>query len=189
MNKELIVVDDFYSDPFTLREKAMNAEFRANIGSSYFMRSKPFIQLELVRNLETLFNRTLNLEDGNWDEKSVYNGSFYMLDPDKSPPKHIHHDQHEWVGVLSLDTTPPINRSVPDATLFWMHLRTGRSSAKDITKIDELSEEGNNFNRWMITDQVIHKFNRAIFYPGARFHSASIGSVSRINQLFSFSFK
>ena len=189
MQKNLIVVDDFYSEPFSIREKALAFDYYKNLGSAYFLRSKPYITLELISSIESLFGKTLDLEDGNWDASSVYNGSFYVLDSTKTPPSHIHHDQHDWVGVVSLDTTPAINKIVPDATCFWTHLRTGRSAAKTIKEIDPLSYEGNNLHSWQLTDQVVHAFNRAIFYPGERFHSAKIGSVARISQLFSFSFK
>lgn len=189
MNNSLIVVDDFYKDPFTVRELALKSTFESNKGSSYFMRTKAYLPFELIQNIEKIFGREIDLADGNWVENPQYNGTFYMLDPNKKPPEHIHHDQHEWVGVICLDTTPPMNKVVVDATCFWTHLSTGRDRAKDIKVVDSLSSQGNNLHAWHLEDVVAHKFNRAIIYPGARFHSARIGTYSRLNQLLAFSLR
>lgn len=189
MRKSVIVIDDFYRDPFTVRAKALNAEFVSDVGSSYFLRTKSFLSEELILNLESIFGKELNLEDGNWDGSSVYNGTFYALDPKKNVPSHIHHDMYEMVGVICLDTTPPANKTLQDATCFWSHLRTGRSEAKDYKVVDKLCNDGADLRLWNCEDVIVHKFNRAIIYPGARFHSARITSLTRLNQLLAFSFK
>jgi len=183
----LLVIEDFYSDPFRIRELAERVEYFHDHDSGYFHRSKSYLTFEVLAKLENLLGNEVIIDE-NWDKETTYNGSFYVVSPDKPLPQHVHHDQQDVIGILSLSTTPS-EENLGDGTCFWKHRRTGRIAAKDVKEIDPLSDDGNRLDKWVMTDFVGHRFNTIILYPGARFHSARIGKLDRLNQLFTFNVK
>ena len=181
---ELLIIDDFYEDPFKIRELAEKVEYFSDHDSGYFHRSKSHLTFEVLAKLEGAIDREIEI-DKNWDKDTTYNGSFYVISPNKPLPQHVHHDQHDMVGIVSLSTNFN-NDNLGDGTCFWRHKSTGKTKARTVLDVDPLSKDGDHLDRWIMTDFIGHKFNTLILYPGARFHSARIGKLDRLNQLFVF---
>lgn len=184
---DLMVVENFYDDPWKIREIAEKSEYFEDHDSGYFSRTKPYLSFGILNKLEKLCGMEIAI-DQNWESSSTYNGSFYITSPNKPLPQHVHHDMQHMVGIVCL-SSDYVNESLADGTCFWRHKATAKTKARSTLEVDPLSSQGKDLSRWVMTDFVSHKFNTLILYPGLRWHSARIGKLDRLNQLFVFNFK
>ena len=177
MRVNLIVVDDFYSNPDGVRQFALQQEF-ANRGSFPGLRTKSFLNdgtKDCIQNI--LYNAAGKITD--WNEQDGLSGSFEMeMARDRS---WIHTDHfNTWAGVLYLTPDAPLN----GGTAFYRHKKTGATRAHELK-----GYESQDITKWEVTDIVANRYNRLVLYHSDLFHNSlnyfgNTVETARLFQLF-----
>jgi hypothetical protein len=162
-----IIVDDFYSNPYEVREFALQQEFEV-IGNYPGYRTKPFPSENAKRMIGDIL-RPFAGEITKWETE--YTGCFqYTTAEDRS---WIHSDSYnEWAAVLYLTPDAPISAG----TGIFKHKESGMM--KWSHKMKELdppienpaSKYGIDYTKWEMVDRFGNLFNRLIIYRGTNFH-------------------
>jgi len=164
-----IVIDDFYVDPYRVREMALNEDFKVS-GNYPGIRTVPFLSDSVFNIIQSV----IQVAGGkilNWDD-SEYTGAFqYTISRDRS---WIHADETTmWAGVCYLTPNAPISAG----TGLFRHKETGLESApknidgsydKELMKL--VYRDSQDMTKWEMTDRVANKFNRLVLYRGDLFH-------------------
>jgi hypothetical protein len=177
MIDDLIVIDDFFDDPYSIRNIALNSQFYTigdyqkefdrdhNLGWKGY-RSNAISDIDAdIQNftIEKIFSTCLNnryKSSINWNYQTKSNLYFHYLDNTFSMlPNDIHKDTVPYAGVVYLSPDPDQNSGT---TLF-----------ADSFDIDQHIE---------------NKFNRLVLYNGNKYHSPTKGfgcdiSNSRLTML------
>jgi hypothetical protein len=164
-----IVIDDFYVDPFQVREMALAQEFDVR-GNYPGQRTTPFLSdsvLDIIQNaIRYAGGQVLD-----WN-MSEYTGAFqYTTAWDRS---WIHADQTtSWAGVLYLTPNAPLSAG----TGLFRHKETGLFSAPrnpdggyNIELLNKINLDAQDMTKWDLVDRVANKFNRLVLYKGDLFH-------------------
>ncbi len=160
MRVNSLVIDDFYSNPYEVRDFALEQDFDVT-GNFPGFRTKPFVNEDLKESIADIL-RPFAGEITRWG--SEYTGSFqFTTAQDRS---WIHSDSYtEWAGVLYLTPDAPVSAG----TGIYRHKHTGlinwnyeehkndefdpnapMETAKDITKWEQIDRFGNLFNRLIL---------------------------------------
>lgn len=178
MRTNIIVIDDFYSDPDSVRSFALQQDFiiRGNHPGS---RTKTF----LTESVKYCIQEIVQNFGGNvscWYEEDGLSGSFEIAtSKDRS---WIHTDPfNKWAGVLYLTPNAPYN----SGTGFYKHKKTG-----NYTRLNEDYEEY-DYTKWDLHDIIGNMYNRLILFRSDIFHTSMhyFGETledSRLFQLFFF---
>ena len=195
--RKVLVIDDFYENPDKIRDIALSATYSLE-GSPHFIRSAGYFSGNMLPLFEDLLGISINL-DRNWTaarqikpeeviEAKNFNGTFYKYSSKASATvsNHIHHDCHDWVGVLMLSPECPAEYG----TSLWEHKETQKSFTSDkyaaCSPPDPICNTADK-NDWREVDFIEYKYNRLVLYNGKLFHSANFDpNIERINQLFCF---
>lgn len=154
-----IVIDNFYKDPMSVRNLALEQDFQADTRYFKGKRTKNFRFNGLKERFEHLLNRKII----NW-EKYGTNGCFqYCVAEDL----HVYHcDKQQYAGVLFLTPDAPID----SGTQFFRSKHTKKMKVSpgeydmvfakgyyDSTEFESVDTVGNVFNRIVLFDsQMIH---------------------------------
>jgi hypothetical protein len=164
-----IVIDDFYVDPYQVREMALSQEFDVR-GNYPGQRTTPFLSdsvLDIIQNAM----RYAGGQVLDWN-MSEYTGAFqYTTAWDRS---WIHADQTtSWAGVLYLTPNAPLSAG----TGLFRHKETGLFSAPrnpdggyNIELLNKINLDAQDMTKWDLVDRVANKFNRLVLYKGDLFH-------------------
>jgi hypothetical protein len=164
MNVNLIIVDDFYSNPQEVRDFALSQEFSV-YGNYPGSRTQPNISPGVKEAIEYNMQFAGKITDWmNHDPNAAYTGAFQLATA--SDRTWIHADHHNmWAGVCYLTPDAPFT----GGTALYRyketgaHRRTGDSS--DVY-------EGYDYTKWDKFDFVGNKFNRLVIYRGDLFHAS-----------------
>lgn len=196
--QDLIIVDNFYTNPDEVRDFALTLPYREDVFAQHFWRSVAIINEDVIPHLE-YYTKSKILMDEFWETPDDYthytemNMSFYrVVNETGSEPRanHIHHDNADWSGILYL--SPDIGPE--QGTQFWRHKSSGDEYAfgntgyvREEWKFDERCNISEDFEK---TDYVSYKYNRLTLFRGTKFHSAcfpnNIQDGERLNQFFYF---
>ncbi len=159
MQTNLIVVDNFYSNPYDVRDFALQQEFNI-VGNYPGARTIPFLNDSTKQGLSDILYQS----GGNvlsWGDEQ-YTGCFQLcVETDKT---WIHIDAfNTWSGVVFLTPDAPIEAG----TSLYRHKRTGH--------LTDLSEEyePHDYTKWDVTDTVGNIFNRLVLFRGSLWHAAN----------------
>jgi hypothetical protein len=164
-----IVIDDFYVDPYQVREMALAQEFDVR-GNYPGQRTTPFLSdsvLDIIQNAM----RYAGGQVLDWN-MSEYTGAFqYTTAWDRS---WIHADQTtSWAGVLYLTPNAPLSAG----TGLFRHKETGLFSAPrnpdggyNVELLNKINLDAQDMTKWDLVDRVANKFNRLVLYRGDLFH-------------------
>jgi hypothetical protein len=164
-----IVIDDFYIDPYQVREFALSQEFDVR-GNYPGQRTISFANdsiLEIIQNAISYAGG--KVMDWNISE---YTGAFqYTTSWDRS---WIHADQTtSWAGVLYLTPNAPLSAG----TGLFKHKETGLFAAPrnpdggyDVELLNKINVDAQDMTKWELVDRVANKFNRLVLYRGDLFH-------------------
>lgn len=179
-NKRLFVVDNFYKDPYKVREMALQCNLQPNIQYYKGLRSAEVYRTE---EMKEVFESIIGVKINNWHY--AINGCFQITS--SADPQVYHCDQQTWAAMIYLTPNAPIQ----SGTRLHIHKKTGLSHGSqpgigaafanghyDSTEFDVSAEAGNVFNRLVIMDA------RHIHSAGSYFGSNN--SNSRLVQLFFF---
>lgn len=193
MDNRLIVLDGFYADPEAVVNVANRANFDRGGTHSHFERTASFFPRDAIELFESLLHYKIRVDES-WTapRKSstvhgkTFNGTFYRVPYDASPPTHVHHDGRDWIGIVWLG----ISASEHDGTAFYRHRKTGATatSCPVAPMGDEATRsDGADLSKWIQTHFISNRFNRLLLYEGRRYHRACISNpTSRLCQLFTF---
>ena len=182
----LIVLDDFYPDPYAIRAYALAQEFEVKgnypgTRTGYQLETDP--SMGLFGNIKKRFEEILGKPITYWPDG--YNSAFQSaVESDKS---WLHRDKTEWSGIVFLSPNPP-----PDSgTKFYKHIATDKECSNgDETLESRLNEDTYKPEAWELIDTVGNRFNRIVFFKGLRTHTSAnyFGSSKETSRLFQMFF-
>lgn len=157
MKTNVIIIDDFYSNPDTVRQFALQQDFSVT-GNYPGQRTKTF----LTPDVKDAIQRTIIIHAGtvtDWCERDGFTGSFqYTTAADRS---WIHSDRFNgWAGVCYLTPNAPHTAG----TGLFRHKATGQY--EHITT----DHEAQDMTKWELFDVIGNKYNRLVLYRGNLFH-------------------
>lgn len=159
MDLNLMIVDNFYSDPDSVRKYALNQEF--NVKGNYpGARSKPWLPDDVKAAIE-FWIKPHSGPVVNWHEGSGYTGAFQITTAQDRTWIHSDHF-NGWAGVCYLTPDAPYT----GGTGLYRHRASGEFSR---TNNDY---EGYDYTKWDLFDRVGNRYNRLILYRGNLFHAS-----------------
>ena len=159
MNLELMVIDNFYTNPDGVRSFALQQSFDVK-GNFPGARTKPYITDDVKNAIQHWMYFAGKVT--NWFEDSGYTGSFQIATA--SDRTWIHSDHYNmWAGVCYLTPDAPYT----SGTALYRHKSTGlhRRTENDLG-------EGYDYTKWDQFDTIGNKYNRLIIYRGDLFHAS-----------------
>lgn len=180
-NKRLFIVDNFYRDPYTIREIALTMEYVNDLRYYKGLRSK---QTYRSQEIKTYFEQIIGETITDWDNHG-FNGCFQITTAED--PQVYHCDTQKWAAMIYLTPNAPAD----SGTRLHVHKETGLHHGLeseignafsggffDSTKFDTVALAGNVFNRLVIMDA------RHIHSAGTYFGNSK--ETGRLVQLFFF---
>ncbi len=191
MTPNLIVIDNFYEDPDSVRDQALSYRFD-------FVAHWPGMRTYGVPEdqsliLKSKFEKILNQKITKWDtfdgdSKKDMNTCYQLCL--KEDYTWVHHDKTKWAAVCYL--TPDAD---PDSgTGLFTHIEKNISAwnpddpSTDLNKNDETYD----LSKWQLTAEVKNQYNRLILYSGYNYHRSMIPGfgnnylTGRLTQVFFF---
>jgi hypothetical protein len=196
---DVIVVDDFYSDPHAVRKLALGVKYV----------HVPEYNVAAMQSIEAFYSDSMVQRIGDYvggrvsfDQEDAAFGKFRMMYKNATARLHIHNDRHPWAGILYL-TPDELSRG---GTGFFWHKESGfsgppedpelrpehgiasRESFEEIVVRDSL-----DLSCWEMFHLVPFKFNRLVLFRGSKFFHGTFKrfgdspSNGRLTQNFFFS--
>jgi len=162
-NKRIFVVDDFYTDPYAVREYALQQEFVADLR---YYKGKRTQEKFFVPGTKKAFESIIGQSITVWDEYGV-NGVFQTCNAED--PLVYHTDFQQWAGMVYLTPDAPFECG----TSMYAHKET---KARHISHPGyERSFEGGFLDKtkFELVDTVGNVFNRLVIFNGKCIHAAS----------------
>ena len=162
MKTQLIIVDDFLTNPDETREFALAQEFKQS--GNY-----PGLRTERFDN-ESIFNAIQDILKSHGGKVTQILGSQYQL-VTGDLRSWVHADTYNtWAGVLFLTPDAPIE----GGTGLYRHKETGLyANPRDNPELaDEISADGSDYTKWELVDLIANKYNRLVLYRGDLYHSS-----------------
>lgn len=153
-----MIIDDFYTDPLSVREYALQQEFSVK-GNYPGMRTKPYLPDDVKNAISFWLRHAGRVTD--WFENQGYTGAFQIATAQDRTWIHADH-WNMWAGVCYLTPDAPCSAG----TAFYKHKATGKDQRTD------QDYEGYDYTKWEQFDRVGNKFNRLILYRGDMFHAS-----------------
>lgn len=183
VNKDIIVINNFYEDPDAIRNIALNMGIFPFVGGYPGQRSNG-IPKELSLKLKTRFEEILGVPITRWEtfagqpgEKYYMNTCFQLITGDDQ--SWVHKDSAGWAGVVYLNPDPN-----PDSgTGLFTHIETGISEWKaddpstDLYKTHE--PDLYDITKWRCNLEVKNQYNRLILYKGSLYHRSMVPGFGR----------
>jgi hypothetical protein len=158
MNLELMIVDNFYTDPNLVRKHALSQTFDVK-GNFPGARTKPFLPDDVKSGIQYWMSFAGKITE--WFEDQGHTGAFQIATSlDRT---WIHADHYNmWAGVCYLTPDAPYT----GGTGLYRHKSSGefKRSNKDY--------EGYDYTKWDLFDRIGNKYNRLILYRGDLFHAS-----------------
>lgn len=159
MQTNLIIIDDFYSNPDAVRNFALSQQFDVS-GNYPGTRTQSFLTDDVKAAIEnTMQSFAGKVTD--WMEYSGYTGAFQLTTA--SDRTWIHADHYNmWAGVCYLTPNAPHT----GGTGLFRHKESGQFARSD------KDYEGYDYTKWDLFDVVGNKYNRLVIYRGNLFHAS-----------------
>lgn len=178
MRTNVIVVDDFYSNPDDVRKFALAQEFSQR-GNYPGHRTASFLNDGVKETLATILRNAGGLVTS-WNEEDGGSGSFEMaMSSDRS---WIHTDHYNtWAGIVYLTPDAPLS----GGTGLFQHKKTGAIYARDLP----MPYESQDYTKWQLADVIANRYNRLALYRSDQFHTSldyfgNTKETARLFQLF-----
>jgi hypothetical protein len=194
VTKDIIVVNNFYPDPYAVRERALNQGIYPYISDIPGMRSGGVPDDESLV-LKLMFEKILGTSISKWPKwtgkpgKEYQMNTCYQLVPE-GERTWVHYDLTQWAGVVYL--TPDPN---PDSgTGLFTHIESGVSQVDPNDPSTDFNAHLDRFDpsKWRCNLEVKNQFNRLILYRGSYYHSSMVPGFGnnyvngRLTQVFFF---
>jgi hypothetical protein len=178
MRTNVIVVDDFYSNPDDVRLFALQQEFTQK-GNYPGHRTNSFLN-DGVK--DTLSNILRNAGGNviNWNEEDGGSGSFELAKA--SDRSWIHTDHYNtWAGIVYLTPDAPLS----GGTGLFQYKKTGALYSHELA-----SYESQDYTKWQVGDVIANRYNRLALYRSDQFHTSLdyFGNSKETGRLFQLFF-
>jgi glycosyltransferase involved in cell wall biosynthesis/predicted O-methyltransferase YrrM len=161
----LWIVDNFYDDPYAVREYALNQEFGANLDYYKGSRSK---QQFIVPGTKEAFEKIIGKKITNWTETHGMCGRFQYCTAEDDLVYHC--DGQTLAGMIYL--TPDAPHSC--GTSLFAHKRTGLRNENDFGDVNVFEETGfYDKTKFELVDTAGNVFNRLVLFDAKCIHSAN----------------
>lgn len=172
-SKRLFVLDDFYQDPYLVRNFALLQNFYPGEGAVGSRTREQFLSEDLRQAFQQVVGQTIpdHTDDGyGWKDVGI-NGRFQSCPA--GTPSVFHCDSQKWAAVIYLTPDAPPQ----SGTHFYRHRET---KVRHNTQIDWDKGEGYKvFNQKTFTDPTPYEtvdvvgnvFNRLVIFDGGLIHS------------------
>lgn len=177
MEVNVLVVDNFYQDPYSVREFALSQDFDV-IGNYPGLRTKSFLDDDLKYHI----NQIVSPHAGEviyWADEGedTYTGAFQIATA--SDRTWIHADQTTgWAAVCYLTPDAPVS----GGTGLFRHKETGMYKSPrdkngqrvqyDHDLMEPLNNDFQDYTKWERVDTIGNVFNRLVLYRGDIFHAS-----------------
>jgi len=156
MQTSVIIVDDFYTSPDTVRSYALQQPFNVT-GNFPGARTAPY----LSDDIKQAINHIMGFTGGVTDWLGDYTGAFQIATANDRT--WIHSDYNNmWAGVCYLTPDAPHT----GGTGLFRHKATGEHER--VTQ----DYEGYDYTKWDLFDIIGNKYNRLVIYRGNMFHAS-----------------
>ena len=187
-----IIVDNFYSDPDSVRSQALALDYP--LYSNYPGKRSHGPTDDVYQEAKEKIELALGTGISEWEKflpgatSPRMNGCFQSCF--EGARTWVHHDYVPWAGVVYLDPTPN-----PDSgTGFFKHKSTGIEEYVPSDPKTELNKswECKFAEYWELVYEVKNQYNRAIIYPGSLYHRSMVPGYGntiangRLTQVFFF---
>jgi hypothetical protein len=194
MNKDFIVINNFYEDPYAVREQALNMGMYNFISDIPGQRSSG-IPLEQSLELKSRFENILGKSITRWDTFTGTNGRNEKMNTcfqlvTEGEQTWAHHDSSGWAAVVYLNPDPN-----PDSgTGLFTHIPTGISEWDPEDPNTDLNGHDDKFDdsKWRCNLEIKNQFNRMVLYKGTLYHRSMVPGFGnnyingRLTQVFFF---
>ena len=177
----IVTVDDFYDDPISVREKALELEFYRDDSLFHGQRTYERFAESHIRDA---FSSLLGTSVTRWDEHAM-NGVFQLCTA--SDPLVYHADMQRWAGIIYLSP----DASPTTGTSFYQHLRSDSRSVRDGDPANIFAGGYFDGTRFREIDRIGNVFNRLVLFDAGLIHAASAycgeqSADARLFQMFFF---
>lgn len=158
MNLDLMIIDNFYTNPDAVRAFALTQDFSVT-GQFPGRRTPSFLTDDVKQCIQYWMPFAGNVT--NWYEDSGYTGAFQFTTALDRTWIHCDHTSM-WAGVCYLTPDAPLS----SGTAMYRHKESGNWRAP------ENIYEGYDQTKWDKVDVIGNKYNRLILYRGDLFHAS-----------------
>jgi glycosyltransferase involved in cell wall biosynthesis len=161
----LWIIDNFYEDPYAVREFALNQEFEENL--DYYKGNRSKNQF-IVPGTKEAFEKIIGKKITNWTETHGMCGRFQYCTAQDDLVYHC--DGQTLAGMIYL--TPDAPHSC--GTSLFAHKRTGLRNENDFDDVDVFGETGfYDRTKFELVDTAGNVFNRLVLFDAKCIHSAN----------------
>jgi len=175
-NKTVWVVDNFYSDPYAVREYALKQEFKPEI--EYFKGSRSLDQY-FVPGTKEAFERIMGIKIREWESHGMCGRFQYCTAQD---PLVYHNDGQTWAAMIYLNPDAPY---CTGTSLYAS--KNGARRTSDPQYSDEVYAGGfYDETKFELVDSIGNVFNRLFIFDAQHIHAASkyFGQTKEDSRLF-----
>ena len=170
MAYNLIIVDNFYSNPIEVRDFALSQDFDVK-GNYPGQRTKSFLSPSLKEYIELHMSAVHGKINWPKEGEEEYCGSFQFTTAEDRT--WIHSDNNtKWAGVLYLTPDAPVS----SGTGLYKHKETGLCGwdnskyTEEETSLAPHMSEARDYTKWDLVDRLGNKFNRLVLYRSDNYH-------------------
>jgi hypothetical protein len=161
----LWIVDDFYDDPYAVRDFALQQEFEENLEYYKGNRSK---EQYIVPGTKEAFEKIIGRRITNWTETHGMCGRFQYCTAQDDLVYHC--DGQTLAGMIYLTPDAPFSCG----TSLFAHKRTGLRNENDFGDVNVFGETGfYDRTKFELVDTAGNVFNRLVLFDAKCIHSAN----------------
>jgi len=161
MKTNLIITDDFYSNPDSVRQFALSQEFSVQ-GNFPGLRTKSFLDQGIKDAIQTIIWNAGG-EVTEWHARDGLSGSFEMATSQNRSWIHTDHF-NTWAGICYLTPDAPIT----GGTGLFQYRANGAVRASELTE----GYDAQDMTKWQLCDVIANRYNRLALYRGDLFHTS-----------------
>lgn len=181
MDKNIIVVDNFYANPDAIRKLAIEDQYASVAKLNYpgYQSHRVFSSEKLRMSFEKLIDKEILVQP----ERFTFGGFRLITEATGRIPK-IHADSIDWAVLIFLTPNAPIDKGVG----FYRHKESGLEGPPSDRRARELGfEDLSEFERqiihrdqadlncWELISSVSPVYNRLVMFRGRELYHAPIG--------------
>jgi glycosyltransferase involved in cell wall biosynthesis len=159
------IVDDFYANPYAVREFALKQEFETNL--EYYKGNRTKNQY-IVPGTKEAFEKIIGKKITNWTETHGMCGRFQYCTAQDDLVYHC--DGQTLAGMIYLTPDAPLSCG----TSLFAHKKTGLRNENDFGNVDVFGETGfYDKTKFELVDTAGNVFNRLVLFDAKCIHSAN----------------
>ena len=163
MKKRVFIVDDFYSDPYKVRDFALQQNFVADLNYYKGKRTKEkFLFPEIKESFEKIIGESITI----WEDHAM-NGRFQMCTSED--PLVYHVDNQKWAGMVYLTPDAPFECG----TTLYAHKETKLRHQSEFSGYPVFDGGFYDSTKFEVVDVIGNVFNRLVIFDSKSIHAAS----------------